>query len=48
VRANADAIAPHLNRTPVMRWPSDALALPLPATTRLWLKLEHLQAAGSF
>jgi threonine dehydratase len=48
VRANAEAIAPHLNRTPVVRWPSDALALPLPATTRLWLKLEHLQAAGSF
>ena len=48
IRANATAIAEHLNRTPVVRWPMDAVSLPLSPSARLWLKLEHLQVAGSF
>ena len=48
VRENAKVLAGHLNRTPVIRWPQDALRLPVSEKTDLWLKLELLQVAGSF
>ncbi len=45
VAVAAERIAPHVRRTPLMRLPGAALGLP---GIELWLKLEHLQASGSF
>ena len=45
IAAAAERIAPHVRRTPLLRLPGAALGLP---GIELWLKLEHLQAGGSF
>lgn len=45
VAAAADRIASYVRRTPLLRLPGAALGLP---GIELWLKLEHLQAGGSF
>jgi len=45
IAAAAERIRPHLRRTPLWRLPGAALGLP---GIELWLKLEHLQAGGSF
>ncbi len=45
----AARIAPHVRRTPLWQLPSSALGLPDHAPAfEVWLKLEHLQRAGSF
>ncbi len=41
----ARRIAPHVRRTPLLRLPGAALGVDC---AELWLKLEHLQASGSF
>jgi threonine dehydratase len=47
IEAAAARIAPHVRRTPL--WTLDSRALGLPgAPYEVWLKLEHLQVAGSF
>lgn len=45
IRAAAARIAPDVRRTPLWRLPGRALGLEL---AEVWLKLEHLQAGGSF
>jgi threonine dehydratase len=45
IRAAAARIAPDVRRTPLWRLPGRALGLDL---AEVWLKLEHLQAGGSF
>lgn len=45
VAAAAERIAPHVRRTPLLRLPGATLGLP---GIELWLKLEQLQAGGSF
>jgi len=45
IAAAADRIRPHVRRTPLLTLPGAALGLP---GVELWLKLEHLQASGSF
>ena len=45
IAAAAERIAPYVRRTPLLRLPGAALGLP---GIELWLKLEHLQASGSF
>ena len=49
IGAAAVRIAPHVRETPLWRVPGHALGLP-PGTPacEIWLKLEHLQRAGSF
>ncbi|MDR6522607.1 threonine dehydratase [Variovorax paradoxus] len=44
VQRAAQAIAPHVRRTPLLRWP----ALDARAGGPVWLKLENLQLTGSF
>lgn len=44
VQRAAKAIAPHVRRTPLLRWP----ALDVRAGGPVWLKLENLQLTGSF
>jgi threonine dehydratase len=45
IESAARRIAGHVRRTPLWRLPGAALGLPC---AELWLKLEHLQAGGSF
>jgi len=45
IAAAAERIRGHVRRTPLLRLPGAALGLP---GVELWLKLEHLQASGSF
>jgi len=47
IEAAASRIAPHVRRTPLWVLRSDALGLP-GAAFEVWLKLEQLQASGSF
>ena len=48
IRATRDRIDPHIVRTPVWRWQSEALAEALGPGTEVWLKLELFQKTGTF
>ena len=49
ISAAAARIAPHVRQTPLWRLPGSALGVPADsAPFEAWLKLEHLQRAGSF
>ena len=48
IRATQALLAPHLVRTPTVPWASPTLARVLGDNTRLILKLELLQATGTF
>lgn len=48
IRTTQALLAPHLVRTPTMPWASPTLARLLGDETRLFLKLELLQATGTF
>ena len=48
IRATRDRIDPHIVRTPVWRWHSEAVAEALGPDTEVWLKLELFQKTGTF
>ncbi|HET6620098.1 MAG TPA: hypothetical protein VFG64_09160, partial [Dongiaceae bacterium] len=48
IRATQELLAPHLMRTPMVRWQSTTLARLLGDEAELFLKLELFQKTGTF